>query len=54
MKLTRASSRHWSTISFRDHRALPKALKDAGLTAGEIGEVVLVGGMTRMPRCRKW
>ena len=26
-----------------------KALKDAGLTAGEIGEVVLVGGMTRMP-----
>jgi molecular chaperone DnaK len=27
-----------------------KALKDAGLTAGEIGEVVLVGGMTRMPK----
>src|SRR3978361_703901 len=26
-----------------------KALKDAGLTAGEIGEVVLVGGMTRRP-----
>ncbi|MSP67296.1 MAG: molecular chaperone DnaK [Alphaproteobacteria bacterium] len=26
------------------------ALKDAGLTAGEIGEVVLVGGMTRMPK----
>ncbi|HEY0052330.1 MAG TPA: Hsp70 family protein, partial [Caulobacteraceae bacterium] len=26
-----------------------KALKDAGLSAGEIGEVVLVGGMTRMP-----
>ncbi len=26
------------------------ALKDAGLTAGEISEVVLVGGMTRMPR----
>ena len=26
------------------------ALKDAGLTAGEIDEVVLVGGMTRMPK----
>jgi molecular chaperone DnaK len=26
-----------------------KALKDAGLTAAEIDEVVLVGGMTRMP-----
>ena len=26
------------------------ALKDAGLTAGEIGEVVMVGGMTRMPK----
>ena len=26
------------------------ALKDAGLTADEISEVVLVGGMTRMPR----
>ncbi|MEN3975378.1 molecular chaperone DnaK [Emcibacter sp. SYSU 3D8] len=26
------------------------ALKDAGLSAGEISEVVLVGGMTRMPR----
>ncbi|MSO64356.1 MAG: molecular chaperone DnaK [Alphaproteobacteria bacterium] len=27
-----------------------KALKDAGITAGEIDEVVLVGGMTRMPK----
>ncbi len=27
-----------------------KALKDAGLTAGEINEIVLVGGMTRMPK----
>jgi molecular chaperone DnaK len=26
------------------------ALKDAGLTAGQIDEVVLVGGMTRMPK----
>ena len=27
-----------------------KALKDAGLSAGEIDEVILVGGMTRMPK----
>ena len=26
------------------------ALKDAGVTAGEIKEVILVGGMTRMPK----
>ena len=26
------------------------ALKDAGLTAGEIDEVIMVGGMTRMPK----
>ncbi len=26
------------------------ALKDAGVTAGEISEVILVGGMTRMPK----
>jgi molecular chaperone DnaK len=30
-----------------------KALKDAGLTAAGIDEVVLVGGMTRMPRVRE-
>jgi molecular chaperone DnaK len=30
-----------------------KALKDAGLTAGEIDEVVLVGGMTRMPKVQE-
>jgi len=27
-----------------------KALKDAGISAGEIKEVILVGGMTRMPK----
>ena len=27
-----------------------KALKDAGLSAGEIDEVIMVGGMTRMPK----
>ncbi len=30
-----------------------KALKDAGVSAGEIGEVVLVGGMTRMPKVQE-
>jgi molecular chaperone DnaK len=30
-----------------------KALKDAGLSAGEIDEVVLVGGMTRMPKIQE-
>lgn len=29
------------------------ALKDAGLTAGEVDEVVLVGGMTRMPKIQE-
>jgi molecular chaperone DnaK len=27
-----------------------QALKDAGLNAGEINDVILVGGMTRMPK----
>jgi molecular chaperone DnaK len=30
-----------------------KALKDAGLSAGQIDEVVLVGGMTRMPKVQE-
>jgi molecular chaperone DnaK len=30
-----------------------QALKDAGLTAAQIDEVVLVGGMTRMPKVRE-
>ena len=30
-----------------------KALKDAGLTAGEIDDVVLVGGQTRMPKIQE-
>ena len=30
-----------------------KALKDAGLVAGQIDEVVLVGGMTRMPKVQE-
>ncbi|MFN3287115.1 MAG: molecular chaperone DnaK, partial [Sphingomonadaceae bacterium] len=31
-----------------------QALKDAGLTARDIGDVVLVGGQTRMPRVREF
>jgi molecular chaperone DnaK len=30
-----------------------KALKDAGLAAGQIDEVILVGGMTRMPKVQE-
>ncbi len=30
-----------------------KALRDAGVTAGEINEVILVGGMTRMPKVQQ-
>ena len=30
-----------------------KALKDAGIKAGEIDEIVLVGGMTRMPKVQE-
>ena len=37
-----------------DRRTLQERhLKDAGLTAGEINEVVLVGGMTRMPKVQE-
>ena len=32
---------------------MKKALADAGLKAGDIAEVVLVGGMTRMPKVRE-
>ena len=28
------------------------ALKDAGVSSGDIDEVILVGGMTRMPKVR--
>jgi len=29
------------------------AIKDAGISVSDINDVILVGGMTRMPRCRK-
>ncbi len=37
----------------RTKEPMKKALADAGLKAADIDEVVLVGGMTRMPRCAR-
>jgi molecular chaperone DnaK len=51
MKLTRAKLE--SLVDDLVTRTLDPcraALKDAGVTAAEIGEVILVGGMTRMPK----
>ena len=51
MKLTRAKLE--SLVDDLIQRTLEPcraALKDAGVTAGEINEVILVGGMTRMPK----
>ena len=51
MKLTRAKLEALvDDLIQRTVEPCKKALKDAGLTAGEIDEVVLVGGMTRMPK----
>ncbi len=51
MKLTRAKLEALvDDLIQRTVDPCKKALKDAGLTAGEIDEVVLVGGMTRMPK----
>ena len=51
MKLTRAKLE--ALVGDLIARTIPPcraALKDAGLSAGDIDEVVLVGGMTRMPK----
>ncbi|MEG9860916.1 MAG: molecular chaperone DnaK [Parvularculales bacterium] len=51
MKLTRAKLESLvDALVERTRTPCQAALKDAGLTAGEIDEVVLVGGQTRMPR----
>jgi molecular chaperone DnaK len=51
MKLTRAKLEALvDDLIQRTVDPCKKALKDAGLNAGEIDEVVLVGGMTRMPK----
>ena len=54
MKLTRAKFEALvDDLIQRTIEPCRKALKDAGLTAAEIGEVVLVGGMTRMPKVQE-
>ena len=51
MKLTRAKLESLvDDLITRTKAPCEKALKDAGLKAAEIDEVVLVGGMTRMPK----
>ena len=51
MKLTRAKLEALvDDLISRTLEPCKQALKDAGLTAGEIDEVILVGGMTRMPK----
>jgi molecular chaperone DnaK len=50
MTLTRAKLEQLTAdLVDRSIAPLKQALSDAGLTAGEINEVVMVGGMTRMP-----
>ena len=51
MKLTRAKLEALvEDLITRTIEPCKRALKDAGLTAGDIKEVVMVGGMTRMPK----
>ncbi len=50
MKLTRAKFESLvADLVKRTVKPMQEALKDAGLSTGEIDEVILVGGMTRMP-----
>lgn len=54
MKLTRAKFESLvEDLVKRTVDPMKAALKDAGLKAGDIDEVVLVGGMTRMPRVQE-
>jgi molecular chaperone DnaK len=54
MKLTRAKLESLvDELIARTRGPCEKALKDAGLKAAEIDEVVLVGGMTRMPKVQQ-
>ncbi len=51
MKLTRAKLESLvGDLIKRSMKPCAAALKDAGLTKGDIDEVILVGGMTRMPK----
>jgi molecular chaperone DnaK len=54
MKLTRAKLESLvDGLISRTKGPCEKALKDAGLKAAEVDEVVLVGGMTRMPKVQE-
>jgi len=54
MKLTRAKFESLvEDLVKRTVKPMQDALKDAGMKAGEIDEVVLVGGMTRMPKVQQ-
>jgi molecular chaperone DnaK len=54
MKLTRAKFEALvDDLIQRTMEPCRKALKDAGVSAAEINEVVLVGGMTRMPKVQE-
>jgi molecular chaperone DnaK len=51
IKLTRAKLEQWiDDLVQRTIEPCKKALSDAGVSARDINEVVLVGGMTRMPK----
>ncbi|MEM9810906.1 MAG: Hsp70 family protein, partial [Pseudomonadota bacterium] len=54
VKLTRAKFESLvEDLVKRTIEPMKAALKDAGLTGADIGEVVLVGGMTRMPKIQE-
>ncbi|MEP1262593.1 MAG: molecular chaperone DnaK [Rhizobiaceae bacterium] len=54
MKLTRAKFESLvADLVKRTVKPMQDALKDAGMSAGEIDEVLLVGGMTRMPKVQE-
>src|SRR3954454_18074442 len=54
MKLTRAKFESLvDDLIQRTIQPVKNALKDAGVAAGDINEVVLVGGMTRMPKVQE-
>ncbi|MDP6223010.1 MAG: molecular chaperone DnaK, partial [Candidatus Micropelagos thuwalensis] len=54
-KLTRASLEGMvDDLIQRTRKPCEEAMSDAGISAGEIDEVVLVGGQTRMPKIREF
>ena len=54
IKLTRAKLEAMvEKLIYRTIEPCKAALKDAGVSAGEIDEVILVGGMTRMPKVQE-